>query len=104
MTRKQEKDASKFFGKHISKEKTIYLLIVTLIACAMPMLVGLRLWDRIPEIVETGLIGTNGQDDSMPRGVLVYGIPGLMCVLNLICHGQLYSTRRRREYLPLLHG
>ena len=79
MTRKQEKDASKFFGKHISKVKTIYLLIVTLITCAMPMLVGLRLWDRIPDIVETGLIGTNGQDDSMPREVFLFMVFPDLC-------------------------
>ena len=100
MTRAQEKEASKFFGKHISQEKTVYLLIVTLLACAMPMLVGYRLWDKIPEIVETGLIGTNGEDDSMPRAVLVYGIPGLMCVLNLICHSQLYFNQKAQKIPP----
>lgn len=89
-----------FFGKRVSDEKAAVLFAVTLLACAMPMLVGRRLWSAIPEIVETGLIGAEGQDDSMPRGVLVYGIPGLMCVLNTICHGQLFLNQKRNKLPP----
>ena len=100
LSRKQEKDAAKYFGKHITTEKAVFLLVATLLACAMPMLIGYRLWESIPEIVETGLIGANGNDDSMPRGVLVYGLPGLMCVLNLICHGQLFINQKAQRIPP----
>jgi adenosylcobinamide-GDP ribazoletransferase len=58
---------AEIFGKHLSPEKQRALLIVTLTACALPMILGVRMWDRIPEIVETGLIGPGGQDDSLPR-------------------------------------
>ena len=47
---------AEIFGKHLSPEKQRALLIVTLTACALPMILGVRMWDRIPEIVETGLI------------------------------------------------
>ena len=57
---------AEIFGKHLSPEKQRALLIVTLTACALPMILGVRMWDRIPEIVETGLIGPGGQDDSLP--------------------------------------
>ena len=52
---------AEIFGKHLSPEKQRALLIVTLTACALPMILGVRMWDRIPEIVETGLIGPGGQ-------------------------------------------
>ena len=39
---------AEIFGKHISGEKQRALLIVTLIACALPVILGLRLWDQIP--------------------------------------------------------
>ena len=100
MTRAQEREASRYFGKHVSPEKAAVLLAATLLTCAAPILLGLRLWDRIPAVVETGLIGPGGKDDSLPRAVLVFGIPGLMCVLNLICHGQLWLHQKAGKIPP----
>jgi len=100
LSKKQEKEAGRIFGKYVSKEKALVLFVVTTLTCLMPMLAGVRLWDEIPEIVETGLIGTSGKDDSMPRAVLVFGIPGLMAVLNTICHAQLYLNQRAEKLAP----
>ena len=63
-----EIQGAKMFGKHVSKEKGKLLLLMTVLACAAPVLLGLRLWDAIPELYETGLIGTNGEDDSAATG------------------------------------
>lgn len=95
MTREMEMESARMFGKHVTKEKALLLFVVTMIACAMPIQVGLRLWDQIPEIVETGLIGMDGKDDSLPRAAVVFLVPGLMCLLNLICHGQLWFNQKR---------
>lgn len=95
MTREMEMESARMFGKHVTKEKALLLFVVTMIACAMPMQVGVRLWDQIPEIVETGLIGMDGKDDSLPRAAVVFLVPGLMCLLNLICHGQLWFNQKR---------
>ncbi len=100
MTRAQEREASKFFGKYVTKEKAILLIIVTTLVCLMPSLNGIRLWNQIPEIVETGLIGANGEDDSLPRAVLVFGLAGLMVILNLICHGQLWFNQKAQKLAP----
>ncbi len=100
LTRSQERAASRYFGKHVSPDKALLTLIASLLACAVPMLLGLRLWSQIPEIVETGLIGPGGEDDSLPRAVLVFGIPGLMCVLNLICHVQLWLHQKAQRVPP----
>lgn len=94
MTREQEILASKHFGHHVSKDKAIILFVAALLFCACPILMGLRLYEQIPEIVETGLIGADGKDDSLPRWALVYVIPGLMCVLTVICHVQLILNQR----------
>ena len=95
MTREMEMESARIFGKHVTKEKALLLFVVTMLACAMPMQLGIRLWDRIPEIVETGLIGMDGKDDSLPRAAVVFLVPGLMCLLNLICHGQLWFNQKR---------
>lgn len=91
----KEAQAARLFGQHVSGEKACVLLLVTMAVCAMPVAAGLRLWDSIPEIVETGIIRFDGTDDSMPRWLVVFGIPGLLGVLNLISHIQLYLNQKR---------
>ena len=100
LTRSQEQELSRTFGKHVSTPKAAVTLLLSLAVCASPMLLGIRLWNKIPPIVETGLIGPGGQDDSLPRAVLVFGIPGLFCVLNLICHGQLWIHQKAKKIPP----
>ena len=95
-----EREASRYFGKYVTPAKALIILIFSLLTCAVPMLLGLRLWEQIPKVVETGLIGPGGADDSLPRAVLVFGIPGLMCVLNLICHGQLWLHQKAGKLPP----
>ena len=100
--RETEIQGAKLFGKHVSKEKGRILLIMTLLACAAPVLGGLRLWDQIPELYETGLVGANGEDDSLPRWAIVYAIPALMCLLNFLCHNQLRMCQEKMV-LPKAH-
>lgn len=93
--REAEIAGAKLFGKQVSKEKARALLIVTLIACALPMILGARLWNSIPEIVPSGLIGSDGRDDSIPRWAVAYGLPGFTCLMDLIAHAQLMANQRR---------
>lgn len=95
-----ESEGARLFGKQVSKQKAGILLVATMIACALPMALGVRLWNEIPEIVSSGLIGMDGKDDSLPRAAVVFALPGLMCLLNLICHGQLYGYQKRMELPP----
>ena len=88
-------DLVKRLGKHVSSPKALTLLCVTTLACLCPMLLALRFWSAVPALIETGLIGANGQDDSLPRWALFFLIPGLFCLLNLICHGQLWLNQQR---------
>lgn len=90
----------RFLGKHVSREKAWGLLAVTLLVCAMPMVLGALRWSVIPETVTTGLTGVNGQDDSLPRWAVVFLIPGLMCLLNGIAHGQLMLHQGRMKVPP----
>lgn len=94
-SRQAEMEGARLFGRHVSKTKGRLLLAVTLVCCALPVILGLRLWEEIPEIVETGLIGADGKDDSLPRAAVVFALPGLMCVLDLLAHYQLMVNQRR---------
>ncbi len=95
LTRDAEVEAARKFGKQMNRKKAYLLAFATTAACMMPMLLGIRLWDSIPEIVETGLLTFGGADDSMPRYIVVFGLPGLMTVLNIICHVQLMLNQNR---------
>lgn len=100
MDRKAEMEAARVFGKHVSRQKAWLLAAVTTVAAALPMALGLRYWNAIPEMVRTGLILATGEDDSLPRYIVVFGLPGLMCVLNVICHGQLLYNQNRMTVPP----
>ena len=97
---KLDAETGKLFGKHVSKEKAQLLLAATLLACATPMILGARMWNAIPEIVPSGLIGANGEDDSIPRWMVAFGLSGLMCLLNLLSHFQLASHQKRMVMPP----
>lgn len=86
---------AKMFGKHVTEEKRKLLLGLTMLTCAAPMVAGLRLWNVIPEIYETGLVGANGEDDSLPRWAVAVAIPALMCLLNFLCHNQLRMSQKQ---------
>ena len=101
MTREQEQQASRLFGRHVSGAKALALCLGALLACASPMLLGLRLWAAIPPLVQTGFVSPEGVDDSMPRAVLAFGVPGLFCVLTLICHAQLWLHQRAQKLPPM---
>ena len=100
MTREQEREASRRFGKHISGAKALVCLVFSVLCCLSPILLGLRLWEAIPPIVETGLITAEGMDDSMPRAVLVFGVPGVFALLDLVCHGQLWLHQKTLKIPP----
>ena len=101
-SRQAEMEGARLFGKHVSETKGRLLLAVTLVCCALPVGLGLRLWEEIPEIVETGLIGMDGRDDSLPRAAVVFALPGLMCVLDLLAHYQLMANQKRMT-VPKAH-
>ncbi len=98
--REREIQGARLFGRQVSERKGNTLLAAAMIACALPILMGLRLWDQIPEVVPSGLIGTDGTDDSLPRWMVVYGLPALMCLLNFIAHMQLKINQRRQTLPP----
>ncbi|MBE6908824.1 MAG: hypothetical protein E7474_04325 [Ruminococcaceae bacterium] len=98
--RELEKKSAAILGHHVSAEKGAALLAYTALACLVPMALGLRLWQDIPLVVETGLTGPNGQDDSLPRWGLVFLLPGIFLLLDLINHAQLRRFQRAETVPP----
>lgn len=87
-------------GKRVPMTREgLWVLAATAVACLLPILLGMRLYDSLPAIVPTNIIGQSGKDDSIPRTVVVFGIPVLMCLLDVLAHYQI-NTDPKRVYGP----
>ena len=95
-----EAELARKMGKQVTREKALFLLIFSALACLVPILLGLRLWDSIPEFIETGLVRANDEPDPMPRWALVFVVPGLFFLLDVINHWQLRRFQRLNRMPP----
>ncbi len=67
----------------MKKNKTT--LIITSILILLPMLIGILLWNQLPEIMATHF-GVNGQADGYSSKTLtVFGLPLFLLILQWIC-------------------
>lgn len=70
-------------------------LILTTLICLSPILLGLTLYDRLPEMIPTHFDLAGNPNGWSSRGMAVFGLPAFMAVLNLVCH--LAESRLRGE-------
>ena len=63
--RQMEMESARIFGKHVSREKAVVLYAVTLAACAMPMVMGLRLWSRLRRKAEAAAAARQGDGEPL---------------------------------------
>ena len=87
-------------GRHVIPSAAYVMFPFAAAVSLLPVLAGLRLWDRIPETVYSGIVSVTGQADSMPRPGLVFGLPCLLTVLTIICHIQLWLHQRLGNLPP----
>lgn len=66
------------------RENKWKLLVTTLIAL-IPMLVGVILWDRLPDTVATHFNVSNEPDGWSSKWFAVFGLPGMLAGLHLFC-------------------
>lgn len=61
------------------------ILIVTCIACALPIIFGLICYDQLPSkmAVHWGLLG-NDPNNSAPKNFALFGIPAIMVATQII--------------------
>lgn len=60
-------------------------LIVTTLVMLLPMLVGLILWNRLPEQVPTHFNAAGEADGWSGRAFAVFGLPGILLALHWLC-------------------
>lgn len=81
------------------KNKTV---ILSTLLCLAPILLGLALYDQLPEMVPTHFDFAGNPDGWSSRPVAVFGIPLFLAALNLLCHWGMGVAARRddRQVVP----
>ena len=59
--------------------------IITSIVCLLPVLLGLALWDKLPDKIAIHFDINNNPDNFGSKGFVVFGIPVMMALLQGIC-------------------
>lgn len=60
-------------------------LIITCFVCLLPILLGIALWNDLPETMAIHFNINNEPDNFAPKGFVVFGLPLLMVVLQMFC-------------------
>ena len=79
--------------KKISK-----LTVITTLITLLPIVLGIALYDRLPDVVATHWNIHNRPDGWSSRAMAVFGIPCIMAALNLVCGGA--TDRLQSEGVP----
>lgn len=61
------------------------VFIITSIVCLLPMLLGVSLWNKLPDIMAIHFDFYGVADNFAPKGFVVFGLPVLMVALQAIC-------------------
>ena len=60
-------------------------LIITCIICLLPILLGIALWNNLPDTLAIHFNFHNEPDNFAPKGFVVFGFPILMVLLQIFC-------------------
>lgn len=60
-------------------------LIITCVVCFLPIILGIILWDNLPDTMAIHFNINNEPDNFASKGFVVFGIPLLMALLQIFC-------------------
>lgn len=60
-------------------------LIITCLVCLLPILLGIALWNDLPDTMAIHFDFHNEPDNFAPKGFVVFGLPVLMAAFQIIC-------------------
>ena len=76
------------------------LLIITSCVILLQTVVGVMLWDRLPDPIATHFDMNNQPDGWSSKAFTVFGMPLIMLVLHWICLAVSYAPNRQQAYGP----
>lgn len=60
-------------------------LIITSVVCLLPILLGIALWDSLPDTMAIHFDINNTPDNFASKGFVVFGLPAMMMILQIVC-------------------
>ena len=60
-------------------------LIITCFVCLLPILLGVALWDKLPDLMAIHFNINNEADNFASKGFVVFGLPVIMAALQAFC-------------------
>lgn len=77
-------------------------LVITCIVCLLPILLGVALWEKLPQNIAIHFNFNNQPDNFASKGFAVFGLPALMVLLQIICCAindfNAYKHGERKEF------
>lgn len=61
------------------------ILGLTCIVCLLPILLGVALWEKLPDVMAIHFDINNNPDNFASKGFVVFGMPALMVILQIFC-------------------
>lgn len=61
------------------------IFTITSVVCLLPILLGILLWDRLPDVMAIHFNIYGEPDNFASKGFVVFGLPLLMVALQLVC-------------------
>lgn len=80
-----------------NNKKNRKTLLVTSIAILVPVLVGIILWNQLPDVIATHFGEGNTPNGWSSKGFTVFGIPGIMLLFQLVCYGATIADPKRNN-------
>lgn len=81
-------------------------IIVSMITIAMTAMVGIFLWDQLPEQIAVHFNVNNEPDSFMSKAAAIFGIPAGLMAIQLLClldtHIQMKKYGKNRKILPYI--
>ena len=72
------------------------MLIITCVVCLFPVLFGVVVWDKLPDSMAIHFDVYNNPDNFASKTLVVFGLPLLMCLLQIVSH--VTSDIQRKKY------
>ncbi len=75
--------------------------ILTTIVCIIPILLGVLLYEKLPETIAVHFDSSGGENGFLPKSLVVFGLPFLFAALNLFMHFRIYSDPKKSNISPI---
>lgn len=75
-------------------------LILSTLLCLLPILLGLALYEQLPERIPIHFDFAGDPDNDAPKLVAILGLPVFMAVINLICHWAMNHEKKAMAASP----